>query len=210
VDDAGRVAGRVLFRGTPPPPAPVVVTKDVPVCGTEKHVAEDLVVGPGGGVRNAVVFLDGIAAGKPFPADSRPVLDQRGCWFHPHVQVLAAGATLEILNNDGILHNVRTSPGNNPPINMAQPKFRRVMTTSFARPDIVKVSCDVHVWMTAWLFVAGHPYHAVSGDDGGFALDGVPPGTYTLRVWHETLGTRQQPVTVPPAGAADASFTFGG
>jgi plastocyanin len=170
------------------------------------------VLGAGNTMGNVLVSVaKGLPAGKTYPAPKTPVtIDQRGCQYIPHVVGVMVSQPVKLLNNDGILHNVRTSPGNNPPINMAQPKFRRVMTTSFARPDIVKVSCDVHVWMTAWLFVAGHPYHAVSGDDGGFALDGVPPGTYTLRVWHETLGTRQQPVTVPPAGAADASFTFGG
>ena len=209
VENAGRVTGRIVFQGTPPPPSPIAVNKDVTVCGREKHVSEDLVVGSGGGIANAVVSLQGISSGKAFAADARPVLDQRGCWFHPHVQVIPAGATLEILNNDGILHNVHTYPANNPPVNMAQPKFRKVLTTSFARPDVVKVACDVHGWMTAWIVVAGHPYHAVTGADGRFVLDGVPVGTYTLHVWHESLGTREQPVSVGPGGTVEATITFG-
>jgi plastocyanin len=209
VPNPGRVSGRIRFGGSPPAPAPIAITKDVAVCGREKRVSEDLVVGPGGGIANAVVSLRGVTAGKAFGAGPAPVLDQRGCWFHPRVQVVPAGATLEILNNDGILHNVHTYPGSNPPVNMAQPKFRKVLTTSFARPDVVKVACDVHAWMTAWIIVAEHPYHAVTGADGGFVLEGVPPGSYTLHVWHESLGTREQPIEVGPGGAAEANLTFG-
>ena len=162
-----------------------------------------------GGIRYAVVSIDPVQGGKSFDT-ATPQLDQRGCWFYPHVQIVPAGADMEILNSDGILHNIHTYPEKNKPVNMAQPKFRKVLKTSFAEPDIVRVSCDVHNWMNAWIVVAKHPYYVVTSEDGSYELDGVPPGTYTLSAWHETLGTQTQSVTVEKDGTAEANLTFGG
>lgn len=206
----GRVSGSAVYSGALPDPSPITVTKDQAVCGLTQHVPETLMVGAGGALKNVVVSIDGITRGMPFPAGARPTLDQRGCWFIPHVQVVPVGAEIDILNSDGILHNIHTFPKNNPPINMAQPKFKKVMSHAFARPDVVKVNCDVHGWMNAWIVVAPHPYFAVTAADGRFTLAGVPAGTYTLRAWHETLGTREQTIAVQPGGTVEAAFRFGG
>ncbi|HEU4403133.1 MAG TPA: DUF2012 domain-containing protein, partial [Candidatus Polarisedimenticolia bacterium] len=171
---------------------------------------ESLLVGKDGGLRNAVVSIGPLRAGKPFPPGEKPAIDQHGCWFIPHVQVVPAGVSMDIVNSDGILHNIHTFPKNNAPINMAQPKFKKVMTHTFETPDIVRVVCDVHSWMKAWIIVAAHPYYAVTGEDGSFALQDVPPGTYTVTVWHETLGTKQQTVTVTAGATVEAAFAFGG
>jgi carboxypeptidase family protein len=208
VADGGRVAGRVLAPGTPSAPSPIVVTKDHEVCGKTQHHSESLLVGPGGGVKNAVVSIAPIRRGKAFPAGGRPALDQRGCWFVPHVQVVPAGVEIDIINSDGILHNIHTFPKRNPPINMAQPKFKKVLTHAFALPDVVRVACDVHNWMNAWIIVADHPYHAVTAEDGSFDLTEVPPGSYTLTAWHETLGHKEMSVDVTPGGATEVTLTF--
>ena len=209
VTDGGRITGRVVFDGTAPGPKVVKVTKDRAVCAATEHTTETLVVGEDGGVLNAVVSIVSIDRGKPFPAGDTPTLDQRGCWFYPHVQVMPAGGSIEVVNSDGILHNIHTYPKNNRPINVAQPKFKRVITQSFAEPDIVRVGCDVHTWMNAWIVVTAHPYHAVTDVDGSFLLDQVPPGSYTLGVWHETLGERTRPATVSPGDTAEVSFVYG-
>ena len=209
VTAGGRITGRVVFEGTPPAPEPVAITKDRTVCGASKHTSEALVVGDNGGIRDAVVAIESIARGKAFPAGGRPILDQRGCWFVPHVQLLPAGAEIDILNNDGILHNLHTFSERNPAINVAQPKFKKRITQSFELVERVRVVCDVHSWMSAWIVVIGHPYHVLSAPDGSFALAEVPPGNYTLTVWHETLGTQEREVTVEPGGTVEATFTFG-
>ncbi len=206
---AGSIRGSITYQGTAPAPKEVKATKDKQVCGKHTHTSETLVVDGNGGIRYAVVSIDPVQGGKSFDT-ATPQLDQRGCWFYPHVQIVPAGADLEILNSDGILHNIHTYPEKNKPINMAQPKFRKVLKTSFAEPDIVRINCDVHNWMTAWIVVAKHPYYVVTSEDGSYELDGVPPGTYTLSAWHETLGTQTQSVTVEKDGTAEANLTFGG
>jgi hypothetical protein len=210
VADGGRISGTIRFAGKAPAPEPVAITKDKAVCGARRHTSETLVVGSDGGVRYAVVSIDPVPAGKPFDAGQRPTLDQQGCWFTPHVLLSPAGGAVDILNNDGILHNLHTFPNHNRPINVAQPKFRKRMTQSFALPDRVRVTCDVHAWMGAWIIVTAHPYYAVSAADGSYSLDDVPPGEYTVAVWHESLGTVERKVTVPPGGDIDASFSLGG
>ena len=167
-------------------------------------------MGSGGGLRNAVVSLGPIARGKPFPVGPKPSLDQRGCWYIPHILIVSAGGEIDILNSDGILHNIHTFPKDGQGFNMAQPKFRKVMTHAFERPDIIRVGCDVHGWMSAWIIVVPHPYYAVTGDDGSFDLANVPPGTYMLDAWHETLGAREQTIRVTPGGTVETTLTYGG
>ena len=210
IEDAGRIEGRILFEGEPPVLEPVKITKDRAVCAAVEHRPEKLVVGEGGALRYAVVSIDGITSGKPFATEERPTLDQRGCWFIPHITVVPAGAELDILNSDGILHNLHTFPNHNRAINIAQPKFKKRITQRFEAADRIRVTCDVHSWMSSWIIVVEHPYYVVSAADGSYSLGDVPPGTYTVTVWHESLGSRQSQVTVAPGAVAEASFSFGG
>jgi plastocyanin len=166
-------------------------------------------VAPDKGLANVVVHIQDAPNAPKMPAPaSNPQLDQRSCRFHPHVQIVPAGGTLEVLNNDGILHNLHTYPKNNPPVNQAQPKFRKVMPLKFEKPDVIRLSCDVHTWMNGWLVVAGHAWHGLSGPGGSFKIENVAPGTYTLSYWQETLGVQTTRVTVPATGDARADFTF--
>ena len=204
----GRITGRVLFTGAPRPPRPIQVTKDHAVCGARAHTDESLLLGPDGGVRYAVVSVGPIPAGAAWPESPTPTLDQKGCWFNPHVLLVPAGSTIDVVNSDGILHNIHTYPKRNPPTNQAQPKFKKVLNLTFQEPDTVQVKCDVHSWMNAWIVVAPHPYHAVTDENGAFSLSGVPPGTYTLTVWHESLGTREQPITAAAGESSETTITF--
>ena len=205
VTDGGSISGTVRYGGPPPSRGALEVTKDTAVCGATAKLANDLVVGEDGGLQYAVVSLRGVAAGKPFDSGS-PTLDQRGCEYVPHVVVVPVGRGLTILNSDGVLHNIHTSglrpdASANPPVNRAQPKFKTSMTETFDAPETIRVSCDVHDWMQGWIVVAAHPYYAVTDAAGRFTLTDVPPGSYQLNVWHETLGERTQAVTLAPAGA---------
>lgn len=197
VKNGGSIGGTIKFAGNPPAPKKLKVTKDQAVCGKEAKFSEELLVSADKGLKNAVVSLADIKQGKSLAqANFESVLDQNGCVFKPHVTLVPAGGKLKILNSDGVLHNFHTFSRKNRSINKAQPKFRKKMTAKFEQPEIVKVACDAHSWMQGWIVVAEHPYYAVTDASGKFALKDVPPGTYQLQVWHESLGKQTKEVTV--------------
>jgi plastocyanin len=163
------------------------------------------VIGSAGQLAGAVVHLESIEAGKAIP--SGPVrLDNRKCAFVPHVVAASVGQTLEMHNDDPFLHDAHAFLGTETLFNLAIPKGRTVRHV-VARPGIVHVNCNVrHTWMHAYLFVTEDPYHAVTGGDGRFALDDVPPGTHTMTLWHELLGSDERRVTVAPGETVIVDF----
>ena len=209
VADGGTIKGRVTYAGAIPPKQKIAITKDVQVCGAVEHYKEDLVVSQDKGLGNVVVSIANIRQGKAMDALGQTFeLDQKGCVFIPRVTIVLAGEKLHILNSDGILHNVHTYSEKNSPINVAQPGFKKRLTQVFEEPEIIRVACDVHNWMGAYIVVAGHPYYAVTDKMGNFELTGVPAGTYTLEYWQETLGKQTAEVTVPEGGTVEANFEF--
>jgi plastocyanin len=200
---AGSLRGKVVLAGAAPAPKKVEVTIDQYLCGHEKD-ANDLIVSPRGEIANAVAWLENPPkAAWPAGAD-KAAIDQRGCVFVPRVVVVAAGGTVDFLNNDRLLHNIHATPKLNVSFNRTQPKSRTIPVT-FAKPEIVHIECDLHSWMSAWVVVAAHPYYAVTKADGQFAFDNLPPGRYRLNVWQERLGTVPLDVTVKAQGDTPVS-----
>jgi len=210
VKDGGTISGKVKFDGTPPARKPVEISKDREVCGAVPHYDESLVVDAGGGIANAVVSIPGVAKGAPLTPAKDVKFDQKNCDYTPHVLAFAAGSTVAIINSDGILHSVRTESKRNPALDMAQPAFKRVMVVSLKYPELIAVSCDAHNWMHGWWFVAGNPYYAVTDAGGNFTIKDVPPGTYTLEVWQEKLGTETRKVTIEPGKTVTVDLTMSG
>ena len=204
VSDGGSISGTIILAGDEiPAPKAIEATKDVNVCGKTQKYDESLVVGENKGVKNVVVSITEMASGKEWAA-SEP-LDQQECVYTPHVVLTPAGAELEILNNDGILHNIHTYSEANPAFNQAQPKFKKKLKKTFASPEYIKVTCDAHNWMTGWIVVMDHPYYAVTDETGSFTLADVPAGEYEIKIWHETLGESMQTVTVDAGGEASVT-----
>ncbi len=210
VENGGRVLGTAKLMGAGPPAQRLEVKRDTEICGKEPKVSEALAVSPGKGVKNVVVYLEGVKQGKGFsPA---PVeLDQRRCWFVPHVVLVPAGRPLTLVNSDDVLHNFRT-PGSsvNPGLNKAQPKFKRRLPIQIDNPDIILVNCDIHEWMSAVIVVMAHPYYALTDENGSLTISDVPPGRYSLTFWHEVLGKQTREVVVPPGGEARVAVEFKG
>jgi plastocyanin len=201
---AATIKGHVRFTGPAPEQKTLPVTTDQYLCGKEKD-AEDLVLSPDKGIRNAVVWLTSAPPGVKRETSSAPVsLDQKQCVFTPRVIVVPVGGTVEFLNSDRLLHNIHSQSKGNPSFNRTQPKGRTIPIT-FIKPEIVRIDCDLHPWMRAWVVVAEHPFYAVTGAGGEFALGNLPAGPYTLNVWQETLGTVTKDVTV---GAADTDVVI--
>jgi plastocyanin len=193
---AASIRGKVVVDSAVPTPKKVEVTIDQYVCGNDKDPG-DLLVSPQKELRNAVVWIENPPPGAA-PTSALPdkvEIDQSGCAFVPRVVVVPAGGTVDFLNSDRLLHNIHATPKLNASFNRTQPKSRTIPVT-FTKPEIVKVACDLHSWMTAWVVVAAHPWYAVTGADGQFAFDNLPPGQYKISVWHERLGTVPGTVTV--------------
>ena len=200
VSNGGSISGTITFTGDAPEVKPVEVTKDTKVCAQTQKYDESLVVGENKGIKNAVVSISNISNGKDF--GEAMVLDQKECVYTPHIVLTPAGSELEILNNDGILHNIHTYSEANPAFNQAQPKFKKKLKKKFDQPEVVRVECDAHGWMKGWIVVMEHPYYAVTDGEGKFSLGDVPAGEYEVKIWHETLGETMQKVTVEAGGDA--------
>jgi plastocyanin len=198
---AATLNGRVVLAGTAPAAKKIDVTIDQYLCGNQKE-AQDLILSARNEVANAVVWLENPPAGATWPGgENKATVDQNGCVFVPRVAIIPVGGTVDFLNSDRLLHNIHAHPKLNEAFNRTQPKNRTVPVT-FSKAEIVRVDCDLHSWMTAWVVVAPHPYYAVTRADGQFSFEGLPPGSYRLQIWHERLGPITREVVVPAKGAS--------
>jgi hypothetical protein len=188
----GTVEVEVKYNG-PAQVETIKVNKDTEQCGKEAKI-EKVVVGGNKGLANAVAS---IAGAKGQPTGKKVAIDQKGCKFVPHVAATTPGE-VDILNSDGILHNIHTYSTANPSINKAQPKFKKTMTEKFEKPEFVKITCDVHSWMLGWIAVMPHPYFGVTNESGVAKIENAPAGKQTVEVWHETLGKVTKDVEVKP------------
>jgi plastocyanin len=207
VGDGGTILGVVTYTGTAPAPKELKVTKDKKACAKTPKIDSSLMVS-NGKLLNAVVSITDVKKGKKMEPQ-KVTLDQNGCEYTPHVLAFPAGSTVTILNPDRVLHNIHTYSKVNSPMNKAQPKFKKKLKVKFDKPEVISVKCDVHGWMSGWFFVADNPYYSVTDKEGSFKLTDVPPGTYTLEVWHETLGKKSQKVTVKPKAESKVTFELG-
>jgi hypothetical protein len=200
--DGPEIQARPLRMDADPKCAEVYQGK--PVAARDRLVAAD------GGVANVFVYLKEAPAGTgPFTAPEQPVrLDQKGCFYEPRVLGILVQQQLEVHNEDDTLHNVRCMAKENRPFNLGQPAKTPPRTKFFTKPEeAVKFKCDVHPWMSAYVFVMEHPFFSVTDAAGRFSITGLPAGTYRLHAWHETFGTLEQDVEVK-TGAADATFVY--
>jgi plastocyanin len=208
---AGSVTGQIKFNGTPPRPQRIRMTAD-PLCmpGEKGDTFETLLVSPTGGIQNVFVYVKDGLGSKTFPPPQTPAhLDQKGCRYVPHVLGVQVGQPILISNSDPAVHNVDAAAKTNKEFNLIQPKGSKPSTKTFDKPEVmVPIRCDVHSWMTAWVGVVPHPFFTVSAADGTFTIKGLPPGTYTIEAWHETLGTQTAKVIVPANKGATTTFTF--
>jgi plastocyanin len=186
-----------------------------PACVEAHHgkaYDESLVVSSNGSLGNAFVYIEKGLEGKNFEVPSTPVtIDQRGCWFRPRVLGVQTGQVLQVVNSDPVTHNIHPMAEVNREWNHSQGPGDAPLSRKFLKPEImIKIKCNIHSWMHAFIGVVEHPYFAVSKDDGSFEINNLPPGTYTLAVWQENLGTQEQQITVTPHSTAVTKFTFKG
>ncbi len=221
VADAGSLAGIVRFMGTAPRFEPLPVQKNRDVCGETKE-SEVLVVGASRGVSGGVVLIEGVRRGKK--PDQDVLLNNVHCQFAPHVSAVMAGSRVRVKNSDPVLHNTHGTHGRPTVFNLALPNKDQVIdiTRRLSKPGAIRVLCDAHTHMSAWLYVHDSPYIAVTDGSGRYRIDGIPPGRYAVVLWHEGFTPRgkdkdgrpvydeprsiTREVTIPPSGTTTLDF----
>jgi len=210
---AGTITATVKFEGAVPAPEMITLTGD-PKCvsenGAPQRADERIVVGDHQALQNVFVYVKDGLGNFGFPVPTEPVvLDQDKCRYSPHVLGVRVGQPLQVRNSDPLMHNVRSNAVINQSFNKSTPieglKFDHVFAT---KEVMVPFKCDVHGWMSAYVGVLDHPYFGTTAPDGKVVLGNLPPGTYTIEAWHETLGTKTQQVTVGAKESKDVSFAF--
>lgn len=186
VKDGGTLTGSVRFVGTPPKLAPIPVKKNQDVCGSSMP-SEALVLGADGGVRNTVIWIEGISKGKKI-GTKEAVLDNNKCLFVPHVHAVTTSTPTKIKNSDPILHNTHGFGSKKTAFNLALPNKDQVIdiTRRIKEPGVMDIQCDAHSHMRAWMVVRPDPYVAVTDDRGAFQITDIPPGAYKVMAWHES------------------------
>ena len=206
----GSITGTVVFDGTPPARKPIERDSD-PVCAKTQELDQSVVV-TGGKLRDVVVRVKAGPVPDMLATAGPIVITQHECAYAPRVSASWGAPTLTIKNGDQTYHNVHASLGEHGKtlFNASQPAGDPDVSKDVALKagDVLYLHCDVHAWMQAWVLVVDNPFFAVTADDGAFALDDLPPGTYTLEAWHPALGTRTAKVTIKRGAHATAKTTF--
>lgn len=205
------VRGVVKFTGNPPRRRPIEMGGK-PECAkihSEPVLDESIIVNPDGTLRNVFVWVKKGLQGWSFPTPGDPVvLDQKGCTFRPHVCGVQVRQPIEIKNSDEFAHNVHALPFRNQTFNFTQ-AAQQTDLQRFDRPDVlVRFKCDIHGWMSSYMGVVPHPYFAVTGEDGNFALEKLPPGEYVVEAVHEELGKKTVTVSVSDSDSKEIEFEF--
>jgi plastocyanin len=208
---SSEVKGVVKFEGIAPKATRINMAAD-PSCA-KLHptpvMYDDVVADPSGGLQNVIVFVSEGLGDRTFDPPAQPAtIVQKGCMYSPHVMALQANQKIDVVNSDPTTHNVHPQPANNREWNKAEPPGSKTEET-FPREEIaIPVKCNVHPWMHGYVAVFKHPFFSVTGKDGSFDLSGLPPGTYTIKAWHEKLGTATQQVTIGGNETKALQFVF--
>lgn len=208
---AGSITVHVSYRGEVPAPVEINM-RAVGRCADQytEPVYNQPVQVSDGNLANALVYIKSGLGGRKFRFPTEPVvIDQRGCMYHPRVTALMTGQPLEFLNSDPEAHNVRGRPEKVDAWNFMMSRPKSTRTLYFDKEEIgIRIGCDVHPWMQAYVSVLPHPYFGITGSDGTVRLDNVPPGDYVVATWHETLGTREKSVTLPASGSDSLELSY--
>jgi plastocyanin len=205
--------GVVRFEGAAPKPKLITMSAD-PSCAKQNPspvFSQEIMTDSRGDLQNVVVYIAEGLRDRTFDVPTQPVVvEQRACMYQPHVLAVRANQPLHVVNDDPTSHNIHPTPANNREWNKAEPPGSSVDET-FAREEIaIPVKCNLHPWMHGYIAVFKHPYFAVTGKGGSFDLSNLPPGTYTIKAWHEKLGTSTQTITIGANETKEISFVFKG
>ena len=195
----GAIRGRVELRQPSSDPGSRVSVADLGMSAI--HAPTD---------RRSVVYLDPAPrAAFDTREEPRPRLDQRNETFEPHILAIVAGTTVDFPNSDHTYHNV-FSLSKTKSFDLGRYAVGRSKSVRFDRPGIVRVFCDIHSHMSAFILVFAHRYFSVADPDGSYRLENVPPGAYTVVAWNEAATLESRRVVVPDVGGeVEVNFALG-
>ena len=199
---SGAIQGVAIFSGKTEQLKPYKTGKYKKVCGS--GIPNESILIDNKGVKNSVISLHGKKLKK---RGGEYKLDQKKCRYEPHVIAVPLDSELKIHTSDPINHNIHTYSFENDPINIMFLPGQDAYSQEMEEAEVIKVECDLHDWMRAWVVVTPNAYSAVSGADGSFEIPDVPPGKYELTAWHETLGSLTKNITVGNDGL-NVNFDF--
>ncbi len=231
VQHGGMLDGRVILSGPLPEPKGfnLITFPDPAYCGRISNgkgwrLLHDFTVGSEGGLKNAIVILEGVEAGKPFDL-SVPLIEARDCMFQPWVTIVRNGHAVEVVNMDPVMHDIQgyeTSPEAGARVLFNTPLIlnhlhqrgnihaihNHAPGKSLVGPIYLNkgrrtfyMQCGFHAYMESWAMAVNNPYYAVTDDHGAFKIENVPPGTYQMVVWHPQSGPGvTRTITVAPDG----------
>lgn len=210
-DGLGRIAGFALFTAEPKPPGKLRI---IPECrqiheqsGTTPY-RQDVLINENRTLRNVVVRLVNAPEGSS-EAETDHLIDQIGCEYIPHVILLTAGDKVTFHNGDPFTHNLNLRAEKNQGFNLGQPVKGMEHTATFSQPEeSIRLKCDVHSWMSAYLYVFGNPFHDVTPVNGLFEIENVPSGDYELEFIHEKFGSRKVQVHVEAGKTSRADCEY--
>ena len=223
VANPGSVQGRITFDGALPETAveSIAITKNPEVCGDGYREVVWIDVDDGA-LRGTFVFIDQVAEGKAWgaPPDGHYMINQKGCRFRPWAQVIQRGPIVIRNSDEDVLHNINTREM----IGVERGRVVKRTIFNFGQPDpgdinkdikprrspFISINCEAHNFMFGFMLAPVHPYAIVVNDDGSYEIDGIPPGSYTLKAWHPTLGVQESAIEVPESGSVEANFQFTG
>lgn len=210
------ISGSVKFDGKQPRSRPIDMAGADEKCaelhGGVRQKPETVIVNDNGTLRNVFVWVKSGAEGWDFPMPAGDAkLEQVGCMYTPHVLGMRTGQSIAIKTSDPTAHNVHGFGKKNRPFNRSQPPGAGDIVIKMRRDEShppMKIKCDIHPWMNAYVGVVPHPYFAVTQEDGSFELPNLPPGTYTVEAWHEKYAAMEQTVSVGDNATQTIEFTF--
>jgi hypothetical protein len=208
VADGGRIIGTVRCTRAVGAPAKLTLGAGAASCRGLGLRSEELLV-TRGRLRNAVLYLEGIARGKETSTATVTIAEHR-CTFVPHVLSVTVGTKLLLHNRDPWLntfHAVDLASGRTL-FNIGTPNLDQKVLRRVRQEGVIRMLCDPHPWEVAYVLAFPHPYHAISDAAGGFVLDQIPAGSYTLACWHEKLGVRRQTVKVAASAPLKVEMVY--
>jgi WD40 repeat protein len=210
------ISGVVTYEGQPPQPKRIDTSADA-VCGqvSPNLTTEDWIV-TGGRLANAFVYVKSGSRLENYifeTPNSEVVLEKKGCRTVPRLLGLQTNQVLKLVNSDPTTSNYHITPKNNPDWNNSMPQGAQPLYHEFDRKEtFIPVKDNQHPWEKSYIGVFSHPFFAITGKDGAYTISGLPPGRYTMVVWHEggPLGTEQSvDVTISSGETKTLNFTFG-